>query len=130
MRRATRFGLAGLMAASLLGGTQVAAHAQGGGAVENSGPCSASSTWKLKAKPDDGQIEVEFEVDSNVVGQTWQFRLKDNGVVFAQGTRVTQAPSGSFEVRRFTADQAGTDTIVGQARNPSTGETCRGTVTL
>jgi hypothetical protein len=130
MRRAMRFAVAGLMAASLLGGTQVAAHAQGGGGVENSGPCSATSDWKLKAKPDNGNIEVEFEVDSNVVGQTWQFRIKDNGTVIASGQRTTQAPSGSFAVRKITADLAGTDHFVGQARNPATGETCRGTVSL
>jgi hypothetical protein len=118
------------LAATALIPTAALAKHGGDNRKQVSGSCTGNATSKLKAKPDDGQIEVQFEVDSNVVGQTWQFRLKDNGVVFASGTRVTQAPSGSFEVRRLTADQAGTDTIVGQARNPSTGETCRGTVTL
>jgi hypothetical protein len=37
---------------------------------------------------------------------------------------------GSFKVRKVTADQPGTDNFVGQARNPATGESCRGAVSL
>jgi len=66
---------------------------------------------------------------SNVVGQTWNVRLSDNGTRFFQGKATTVGPSGSFEIERFTADQAGSDTILGQAKNPATGETCQGTVT-
>ena len=32
------------------------------------GPCSGTADWKLKAKTDDGGLEVEAEVDSNVTG--------------------------------------------------------------
>ncbi len=102
----------------------------GSGDVINEGPCSGSSDWKLKAGPDNGRIEVQFEVDSNVNGQNWQFRLSDNGTRIAQGTRTTVGPSGSFEVRVVTANRAGADTILGQARNPATGETCVGRVRL
>lgn len=35
----------------------------------------------LKAKRDDGRIEVELGVDSNRAGQTWATRVTDNGVV-------------------------------------------------
>lgn len=98
------------------------------GDVIKEGPCSASSDWKLKASPENGQIEIEFEVDSNVNGQTWQFRLSDNGTRLLQGTRVTVAPSGSFEVRVVAPDRAGQDKILGQARNTATGETCVGRV--
>ncbi len=92
--------------------------------------CSGSSDWKLKAKHDDGRIEVEFEVDSNRVGQNWRVRLADNGTTFFTGTRRTTAPSGAFEVRRFTGNRAGIDHIVGTATNPATGETCRGALSL
>ena len=68
----------------------------GGGGVRADGTCSAGATWKLKAKNDNGALEVEAEVDSNVVGQTWTWRLKDNGVRVANGSSVTVAPSGSF----------------------------------
>ena len=64
------------------------------------------------------------------MGQTWQVMLKDNGTAFFTGTATTQAPSGSFEVRKLTADKPGSDKIQGLARLASTGETCMGSVTL
>ncbi len=94
------------------------------GEVRNAGTCSANSTWKIKAAPDNGALEVAFEVDSNVVGQTWQWVLLDNGNRVAAGQSKTVAPSGSFEVRRIIANQPGTDKIRGGAKNPATGETC------
>ena len=124
-----RGALIGLAVGALM--SAAPAYASGGGsAVAKAGSCSNGSTWKLKAKPDNGQLEVSFEVDSNVVGQQWSVRLLDNGVAFFSGSRTTVAPSGSFTVRRFTADLAGTDTIVGRASNPATGEVCRGKLTI
>ena len=98
------------------------------GDVQRSGSCSVASTWQLSAGPRDGLIRVEFEVDQNVVGQTWRVRLADNRNVFFRGRRTTQAPSGSFTVTRRTADLAGTDRIVASARNLTTGELCKGVV--
>jgi hypothetical protein len=106
----------------------VAASASGGDAVRASGSCSGSAVWKLKAKHDNGRVEVEFEVDSNRVGQTWRVRLSDNGERFFAGTRTTQAPSGSFTVHRFTANRAGPDVI--RARAVHGEQVCRGTVTV
>ena len=100
------------------------------GDIIRTGNCSGASDWKLKLSPEDGRIEVEFEVDSNRVGQTWNVRLKRNGNVFFSGTRTTQAPSGSFEVERRTNNGPGSDFIVGRAVNPNTGEVCRGTATF
>jgi hypothetical protein len=133
MGKAVRFGLAGLMAATLLAAAPHAfarTRSGGGGGITTEGACSASSDWKLKVSPENNRLEVEFEVDSNVIGQTWQVRLSDNGVRFFQGTAVTQGPSGSFEVRKLTADQVGTDNILALAKNMGTGETCRGTASL
>ena len=100
------------------------------GDIIRTGSCSNRSDWKLKLSPENGRIEVEFEVDSNRVGQTWNVKLKNDGIVFFSGTRTTQAPSGSFEVRRLTNNGAGSDFIVGRAVNPNTGEVCRGTATF
>lgn len=110
----------------------VSAPAQAGddGEVRRSGSCSGSSDWKLKAKHDDGRIEVEGEVDSNRVGQTWRWRIVHNGSLSARGTRQTQAPSGSFSVERRLVDLAGQDKVVFKARQPGSGETCRGVVRL
>jgi hypothetical protein len=100
------------------------------GDIIRAGNCSGATDWKLKLSPENGRIEVEFEVDSNRNGQTWNVTLKRNGNVFWQGTRTTQAPSGSFEVRRLTNNGAGPDTIVGRAVNQRSGEVCRGSATF
>lgn len=89
-----------------------------------SGKCSAASHWKMKAKPDDGRMELELEVDSNRNGQRWTVHINDNKVRIFAGSRLTHAPSGSFEVRRLTANRAGIDHFVAVARNVRTGETC------
>jgi len=105
-----------------------AAASGGGKEVERRGNCSDSTDWKLKAKSDDGRIEVEAEIDSNKVGQDWSWKLKDNGAVFATGTSTTTGPSGSFAVERKPANQAGTDSFVFRAVYPKSGEVCRATV--
>ena len=94
------------------------------------GSCSGSTDWKLKLSPDDSGIEVEYEVDSNVNGQRWHVRIRDNGVGAFSGSRVTGAPSGSFEIRVVTSDSAGTDRFRARAVNLATGEVCVGTASL
>jgi hypothetical protein len=124
-----RKGLKGMIAiAAIVGlvGAAPVAMAKAGDVIKR-GACSGStSDWKLKLSPENGKIQVEFEVDSNKVGQTWQVRLTQNGTKIFGGSRVTQAPSGSFTVRKVTANLAGTDTIKGRAVNGATGETCIG----
>jgi hypothetical protein len=96
--------------------------------AKTTGRCTAGSHWTMKAKPDNGRMELEFEVDSNRNGQRWNVRIADNRVLIFAGSRVTVAPSGSFEVRKLTANRAGIDHFVGVARNARTGETCVGRV--
>jgi hypothetical protein len=103
-----------------------AAASHGGDGVERSGNCSGSTDWKLKAKADDGRIQVEGEIDSNVNGQVWTWRILHNGGVSAKGRATTQAPSGSFEVRRLLVNVAGTDAIGIRSTNTVTGEKCSG----
>ena len=121
---------AAALALGLLALAVPSAQAQGGGDVRTSGSCSASTDWKLKAKPDNGRIEVEFELDSNVSGQTWAVTLTDNGARVFAGTRMTAGPSGSFTVQRRIANRAGADSLVATAMNSATGETCRGGLKL
>jgi hypothetical protein len=102
------------------------AEAAKAGSVIKSGSCSARADWKLKASPDNGRIEVEAEVDSNVNGQSWNWRLRHNGSLTASGTKSTRAPSGSFTVQRTLVNVKGPDTIVFKATNPKSGETCVG----
>jgi hypothetical protein len=119
--------VAGILATALVGAGSGAAHASGGHdstEVRASGSCSGTTDWKLKAKQDDGRLEVELEVDANRVGQTWQVTMSDNGTPFFSGSRVTAAPSGSFEVRATTANRAGTDRVTAVATNTRTHERC------
>jgi hypothetical protein len=120
-----------LATAALLAVPAVAApaQAQGGDAVSNSAAC-ATGTIKVKAKVDDGALEVEGEVDTNRVGQTWNWRIVRNGTVAVQGSKVTAAPSGSFSVNRRIANPAGQDTIRFRAVRPATGKVCSVSVTV
>ncbi len=115
--------------AALAGLAAVPLAAAKDGDVRVSGRCTKASTVKLKLSEEDGRIEVEFEVDQNVVGDTWKVQLLRNGERFFQGRATTVAPSGSFEVRRVISDPAGADTVRAIAKNPATGEVCRGTAT-
>jgi hypothetical protein len=93
------------------------------------GTCTNASTSKLKLSAEDGRIEVEFEVDQNRSGVRWSVTLRRPTTVLLRTTRVTRAPSGSFEVRRIVADLAGFDRISARATSPS-GEVCRVTATF
>ena len=94
--------------------------------VIRTGGCSGSADWKLKVKTDDGRLEVEGEVDSNVSGQQWRWTIRHNGSVSDRGTATTTARSGSFEVERTIVDLAGTDAVVFRAVRD--GQVCRGVV--
>jgi hypothetical protein len=93
------------------------------GDVRVRGACTASSTAKLKLSPENGRIEVEFEVDQNRNGVRWNVVLRRNGVVVARTVAVTRAPSGSFEVRRVVARRTASDRITAVATRAS-GERC------
>lgn len=94
--------------------------------VIKTGSCSDGARWKLKVKTDDGGLEVEGEVDTNQSGQTWRWRIKDNGATAAKGSSTTGGRSGSFSVERRISDQAGTDTVVFRATHD--GQVCSGTI--
>lgn len=98
--------------------------------VIREGPCNGSSDWKLKLSPEDGGLEVEFEIDQNVTGDRWGVRIRHDGHLAFRGTRTTHGASGSFEVRIVEDDRSGPDRFTGKARNLSTGEICRGAATF
>ena len=130
MRIRRRSGLLAALGMAALTMTMALPVAARDGDVQRTGDCSGQATWKLKAGPRDGGLEVEFEVDQNRNGQQWRVRLSDNGDVFFRGIRTTQAPSGSFEVKDMTRNRAGSDRIVGRAVNLTSGQVCRGVVTV
>lgn len=122
---------AAAVAVVILGATAIAAapaQAKGRPGVRASGSCSLAGVWELKAKPDDGRLEVEFEVDTNRAGQTWQVRITDNGQLVARRSARTVAPSGSFTVHARPANRAGADVI--RAVGVRGDNTCSATVRL
>jgi hypothetical protein len=100
----------------------------GDGLVSRAGSCSGASNWKLKAKPDAGRLETEFEVDQNRNGVKWSVKIKRNGATAFSGTRTTKAPSGSFSVDRRLGNGAGKDRITAVAKRA--GETCTASLTI
>jgi hypothetical protein len=100
----------------------------GGGGVSASGACTNGGHFKLKAKHDDGRIEMEYQVDSNRAGQVWAVRITDNGKVVVSRHATTAGPSGSFTIRKTIANRPGLDKIHAHATFKN--RTCGGTVKL
>jgi len=127
MKKVVLLAAATVMAVALVGGPIASAKDRD---VVRRGRCSGRSDWKLKLSPENGRIEVEFEVDQNKVGRRWRVVLKHDGVRFMRGIRRTHGPSGSFEVRRVAGNRRGPDRFFATARNFRSGETCRGGATF
>jgi hypothetical protein len=131
MKRIVVVAITGLVAMTLLGAAP--ALASGGDPskadVVKSGSCSGSSAWKLKLSPDNGKIEVDFEVHQAQANQTWQVRMRHNGNLFFHAARSTDA-SGSFDVTRRVVNRSGQDAFLVKATNPSTGEICKASGTF
>ena len=93
------------------------------------GTCTDGSTAKLKAKPDDGRLEVELEVDQNRNGVTWAVRVRRDGTLVIRRNATTHGPSGSFSIEKKIANPAGSDRITARATSPS-GEVCTASLTI
>lgn len=93
--------------------------------VRVNGSCTGASSSKIKVKPDNGRIEVEFEVDQNENGVKWAVKFKDNSELVFRGNATTKAPSGSFSIDRRIEDQTGSDAIVAIGVDKASGERCR-----
>lgn len=99
------------------------------GDVIATGPCSGASDWKLKLSPENGKIEVEFEVDQNQNRQLWHVQIEHNGQIVLDRNVRTKRPSGSFEARIVEPNLAGPDSFVAKAKNARSGESCQGQAT-
>ena len=122
-RTVSLLSLAAAVTAAAIPATADAKHGNGNNVIRAAGDCSGAAISKLKAKHDNGKIEVEFEVDSNRRGQSWQVVIKRGSSVVYRATRTTRAPSGSFEARKITRNGAGTETISARATGPR-GQVC------
>lgn len=104
-----------------------AATAHSGDDAEREGRCAHGIEWRIRAKPDDGRIEIEAEIDTDRRGQRWAWVLKHNGSVSDRGTSTTQG-GGTFEVERRSIDFSGVDTF--KLRATRKGVTCVAQVAL
>lgn len=129
MRMRAALATTALVSALIVPATALPAVA-GDGDVVRSGSCSGRSDWKLKLGPEDGGLEVEFEVDQNGSGDRWRVIMKHDGRKFFKGHRTTKGSSGSFELRRVTTNLVGADKIVAKATNLHTGGSCNGLATI
>ncbi|HEU0304408.1 MAG TPA: hypothetical protein VFR32_07500 [Gaiellaceae bacterium] len=121
----TKRGLTGLAALCAVAISLAAAPAgvAKDGDVRVRGTCTGATTSKLKLSHEDGRIEVEFEVDQNRNGVRWTVAIFQNGSRIALKTKVTKAPSGSFEARVLAPNTSGKDTFRARATRTS-GEVC------
>ena len=122
----TALAIAALSTALVVTGAPLAQASGDDGRIIRTGSCSGSADWKLKAKHDDGRIEVEYEVDANRSGQTWRVRVFDNGDRVVATRATTAGRSGSFSIERKVANRAGSDSFVARARDLSSGQRCVG----
>jgi hypothetical protein len=99
------------------------------GDILRAGTCTQASTSKLKLSPENGRIEVEFEVDQNRNGVRWTVTLQRNGSRMARLVRTTRAPSGSFDARVVAGNGPGADAFSARATRPS-GEVCTARATF
>jgi hypothetical protein len=119
-RTVTLLSLAAAVTAAAIPATADAKHGTG---TRVSGACSGAAVSKLKAAHENGKIEVEFEVDSNRRGQSWQVVIKRGSSAVYRATKTTKAPSGSFTSRKITRNGAGVETISARATGPG-GQVC------
>lgn len=122
----SRGAVAALTLGLLVGAVPPAGASGGDDDIRRSGQCTNRSDWKLKAKPDDGLLQVEGEVDTPRVGRLWRWKILHDGEVAHTGLRRTTARSGSFSVERRVTNRRGVDVIGWRAFNRATGEHCRG----
>jgi hypothetical protein len=120
--------LAAVAAATVLTAVAVPAAAQAAGAdpTINTGGCSGAATWKMKVKPQNGGIEVEYEIDASRAGQQWKVNMFHNGKRVIADVFTTRGRSGSFTIRTVEPNRAGRDRISGHATRLGDGQTCRG----
>ena len=117
------------VAATALTGASAAYAGSGGGKVVYQAPdrpCGGGDI-SLKAKLDNRMIEVEAEVDTNKIGQTWAVTIS-RGATVIRASGVTAGPSGSFSVERLISNLPGKDVISVTATR--LGVTCTNSVTF
>ncbi len=110
--------------------TAPSAAAGDGGTTKDVDSCSNSSTYKLKVSTeDDGRLKVVGVVWSDD-DDVWSWKLKHNDDVSAKGEVKAKDADRSLRIVRTMVDLVGPDTVGFRAENQSTGEVCRGDLSI
>jgi len=88
------------------------------------GAC-AGSTYEFSAEPEDGALEVSFELQSAGPGETWQVVLLHDDQPLLEGQRLTDE-DGEIDVDAIADEDA---TTFEATATPESGEACTATLT-
>jgi hypothetical protein len=102
--------------ASLLALSTVALSASPAAAVENQKRC-AGALVKLEVERDDGEHEVQADIDNGQRGERWRVKLFQNGNRFVNVVRTVRGDDNDIEIDRDRRNTAGRDTYALRAKN-------------
>lgn len=88
------------------------------------GSCGGRIKTKLKASPENGRIELEYELDNAAPNEAWRILIRKNGRTILRTTRRTNG-FGDLEVRKLTSNGNGNERIEASAKRVSGGGVCR-----
>lgn len=108
---------------------ETSAEAKNGGAKTTATDCRAGSQVRLRVVPGEASTLAVSAVVFSKDQDTWRWTLRHDKEVSAKGKAVAKSTRRSFKVRRVMADLPGSDLIGFRARNTTTGEVCRVSLT-
>lgn len=98
------------------------------GEARKAGICTGASEASLRLRAEDGEIRVEFEIDSRWPG-TWNVIVLHERRIAFRGPIRPRSTSRSVRLRRVLEDWYGRDTITVRASGPRS-ETCRASASV
>lgn len=90
------------------------------------GSCEGSGSYELSVEPEDGGLEVSFELQSFGADETWTVAIEHDGIPLLEGERRTDE-DGEIDLDVYAQDTAGNDEFRARATNAD-GQTCTTTV--
>lgn len=91
--------------------------------------CGGGVKSKISASPENGRIELEYEVDNAQPGDTWKIVIRKNGAVILRTQKRVNA-AGNAEVRVLTPNGNGNERIKATATRVGGGGSCAANVVV